>query len=268
MDSAICFSFLAFLSLLFFVIKIRFERYKRVNVPPGSLGLPIIGQTLEFAKAMRTDRGEEWLQERARKYGPISKVNIFGKNTVFLTGPVHTKFVFSYNEKMLSSQSPETFRRLAGSSNIMEMTGEDHKRLRGAIWTFLKPEALKQYVEKIDQEIRLHLNQHWHHNHHILVMPLMKKLTFDVICTLIFGIERGERRDRLVKLFEQVMEGILGLPINLPFTRFNRGLHARSKARSIVMELIREKREKLQNHDEISNDLITTLQVVSNSIYN
>ncbi|KAH6764998.1 hypothetical protein C2S51_016247 [Perilla frutescens var. frutescens] len=214
--------------------KNRSKSYKRV--PPGSLGLPIIGQNIELFKAFRADRGEEWLQERARKYGPISKLNIFGKKTVFLVGQAHNKFIYTCNEQMLSNKQPESFSRLLGSSNILEMSGEDHKRLRGALLTFLKPEALKQYVQKIDQEIRLHFNQHWHHNHQILVMPLMKKLTFSVICTVIFGIERGERRERLVKL----------------------GLNARSKARSIVMDLIREKREKLEKN-EASNDLITTL---------
>ncbi|KAA8515494.1 hypothetical protein F0562_018895 [Nyssa sinensis] len=37
-------------------------------------------------------------------------------------------------------------------------------------------------------------------------MPLMKNLTFNVICTLIFGIEQGPRRDALVDLFQCLLE--------------------------------------------------------------
>ncbi|KAH6795925.1 hypothetical protein C2S51_036911 [Perilla frutescens var. frutescens] len=257
METAVLFTFVAFLSLVFYLIKNRFS-WKRV--PPGSLGMPIIGQTLEFVKAMRANRGEEWLQERARKYGPISKLNFLASPTVFFSGQAYNKFIYTCNDTTLSNQQPESISRLFGKRNLFEMSGQDHKRMRGAISTFLKPEALKHYVKKMDQEIRLHLNQHWKGKHQIPVMPLMKTLTFNVICTLLFGIERGARRDTLKHLFNKMMDGMLALPINLPFTRFNGSLRARSKAGGVIRELIKEKREKLKNH-EISEeqDLITAL---------
>lgn len=88
----------------------------------------------------------------------------------------------------------------------------------------------------------------------------MKTLTFDVICSLLFGIERGPRRDTLVKLCEDAIEGMVSLPINLLFTTFNRSLKAREKIKSIIMELIHEKREKLEKIGICSNeDLIMSL---------
>lgn len=80
----------------------------------------------------------------------------------------------------------------------------------------------------------------------------MKTLTFDVICSLIFGIERGARRDRLVALFQQVIDGMLALPINLPFTRFGRSLRARSEIRNVVLQLIRERRTEADQRKETS----------------
>ncbi|KAL8466885.1 hypothetical protein ACS0TY_035815 [Phlomoides rotata] len=151
-------------------------------------------------------------------------------------------------------------RRLLGERNLFELNGQDHARLRVAFLSFLKLEALKQSIAKMDEEIRLHLNQNWHHNQEIKVMPLMRTLTFEVICTVLFGIERGARREKLVLLFEQVMEGMLVVPINLPFTRFNRSLRARSKAAEIVRELIHEKRENIGKQDLPNHqDLITSL---------
>jgi cytochrome P450 len=43
----------------------------------------------------------------------------------------------------------------------MELSGEDHKRVRGALVSFLKPESLKQYVGKMDEEVKKHLEMHW-----------------------------------------------------------------------------------------------------------
>lgn len=43
--------------------------------------------------------------------------------------------------------------------------------------SFLKPESLKKYVEKIDEEIQRHLEMHWHGKEHVMVC--MRTQSFD-----------------------------------------------------------------------------------------
>lgn len=91
-------------------------------------------------------------------------------------------------------------------------------------------------------------------------MPLMKTISFNIICSLIFGIERGPRRDAIKDLFQYMMEGMLSIPLNLPFTRFNRSLQASAKIKAIVKELVREKKEALESDNASPRqDLITCL---------
>ncbi|KAH8493258.1 hypothetical protein H0E87_020092 [Populus deltoides] len=85
----------------------------------------------------------------------------------------------------------------------------------------LSPEMLKQYVGKIDEEVRKHFEMHWHGKQKISAMLLMKTLTFNILSSLIIGIEQGEKRDILVELFQELLKGVLSVPINLPFTCFN-----------------------------------------------
>ncbi|KAL3850860.1 hypothetical protein ACJIZ3_012742 [Penstemon smallii] len=236
-SSAVYYVFLLFFPLVFFLTRKKSSK----KLPPGSLGIPIIGQSLCLLRAMKANKAEEWLQNRIHKYAA-------------------NKFIYTCDEKILNNQQPTSTRRIFGDRNIIELSGEDHKRVRGALLSFLKPEALKQSVAKIDEEIKLHLEKHWHGRKEIAVMPLMKTLTFNIICSLIFGIERGPRRDTLVELFAHLLEGMLALPIDLPFTRLNRSLRARSKIRDIILELIHEKREKLEKQETPHHqDLITSL---------
>lgn len=66
------------------------------------------------------------------------------------------------------------------------------------------------------------------------MMPLMKTLTFNVMYSLIFGIERGTNRDILVKFFEDMIIGTLSVPHgNLPFTRFSRCLKVSAKVKAM-----------------------------------
>ncbi|KAJ8532579.1 hypothetical protein K7X08_012502 [Anisodus acutangulus] len=92
------------------------------------------------------------------------------------------------------------------------------------------------------------------------VLPLMKTLTFNIICSLLFGLERGARRDQMVHYFQQMIEGIWSIPINMPFTRFNRSLEASKDVQKMLKQLISEKRHELNNNLASSHqDLITCL---------
>lgn len=138
------------------------------RLPPGSLGIPIIGQSLGLLWAMRTNTGEQWINNKIKKFGPISKLTLFGNPTVFLTGPVANKFIFSSTDS-LALQQPQSMCRIIGRRNILELIGKDHKRVRGAISYFLKPEALRKYVFKVDQEIRHHLRTNWSDHNQVKV---------------------------------------------------------------------------------------------------
>lgn len=96
-------------------------------------------------------------------------------------------------------------------------------------------------------------------------MPLMKTLTFNIMCSLLFGIEQGASRDALIELLRQIIDGSLSLPINFPFTRFRRGLQAREKFRTMIVDLIQERRTALNNQTAFPHqDLITCLLSIQN----
>ncbi|XP_023742845.1 cytochrome P450 716B1 [Lactuca sativa] len=237
------------------------------RLPPGSLGLPVIGQSLDLLKAMKADKVDKWFQEGITKHGPIWKASLFGYPTVVLHGPAANKFVYTFDGNILTNTQPPSMSRIIGSKNLSELTGNDHKRVRAALTSFLKLEVLKQYVAKVDEEIQHHLQTHWHGKHEVQVQPLIKTLTFNVICSLLFGIERGLKRDKILPHFKHMIEGVLAIPINLPFTQFNRGILARRKLVPIILDLIREKREALEEQKQQANhhkDLITELLCMRN----
>lgn len=131
------------------------------NLPPGSLGIPVIGQSLGLLRAMRSNTAEKWLEERSRKYGPVSKLSLFGKPTVFIYGQAANKFVFTSDSSTLTNQQPLSVRMILGDRCLLELGGEDHRRVRDALVSFLKPDCLKQYVGKMDEEVNYHLQLHW-----------------------------------------------------------------------------------------------------------
>ncbi|KAK6932322.1 LOW QUALITY PROTEIN: Cytochrome P450 [Dillenia turbinata] len=267
MDLAICFALaLIVLPLYVFVMK---RRYKRV--PPGSLGLPIIGQSLDLLRTMRTNTAEQCLQERTKRYGSIWKLRIFGTAT---QGQVANKFIYTCDGSLLSNKQPTSIRRLLDG-------GDDHKRIRGALLSFLKPEALKQNVKKMDEEIRLHLEMYWQwhgkvevkrlagtgDNYLLLLWALsgphgmcsvVTSKDFDLQQTGLAFIwnGKGSKKREIIELFQILMDGMLTFPINLPFTRFSHSIKAHTKIKNIAaLE---------QQVSSINQDLITCILSLRN----
>nr|CAB3454461.1 unnamed protein product [Digitaria exilis] len=225
------------------------------KLPPGSLGLPVIGQSLGLLRAMRANTADRWIQARVSRYGPVSKLSLFGAPTVLLTGPAANRFVF-----FSGALGDAAATRILGERSILDIMGADHKRIRGALAEFLKPDMLRLYVGRIDGEVRHHLDGSWDGRRSVTVLPLMKRLTFDIIASLLFGLRRGAARDALAGDFAQLMEGMWAVPVDLPFTAFRRSLRASARARRVIAGIARETKGKLERGEASrSSDLIACL---------
>ncbi|XP_058742970.1 cytochrome P450 716B1-like [Vicia villosa] len=230
------------------------------SVPPGSLGIPIIGQSLGLLRAMRSNTAEKWVEDRINKYGPISKLSLFGTPTVLIHGQAANKFIFANGGDTIVNQQTQSIKMILGDRNLLELSGKDHSRVRDALVSFLKPESLKQYVSKIDEEVKRHIQMHWEGKQQLKVLPLMKTLTFNIICSLLFGLESGKQRDQFMKPFQAMIQGMWSIPVNAPFTRYNRSLKASARIQNLLKEIVHQKKgEHEKNGANPRQDLISCL---------
>ncbi|KAI3948807.1 hypothetical protein MKX01_022221 [Papaver californicum] len=220
----------------------------------------MIGQSFSLLYAMKKNTAENWIQERAAN-----------------------KFLFTSDCDTLGNQQPISIRRILGSRTLFELSSDDHKRVGGALVSFLKPEFSKRYVGKMDLEVRMHFESHWQGKRKItvcshcygtdfLVLMLSSTLSviqiektllsFNIVCSLLLGLDAGERRDKFLEHFQNMIAGMWSVPINLPFTRFNHSLTASSKVQSMIFQMVNEKRTALTrqtDHQGQQQDLITYL---------
>lgn len=154
-------SFLSLFLLTSLYLLIARRKKSPEKSPPGSLGIPFIGQSLSLLWAMRANTAEKWIADRARRYGAVSKLSLFGKPTVFIYGQAANRFLFSGDGNKLSNQQTDSVRMILGDRCLLELVGEDHKRIRNALASFLKPDSLKNYIGKMEEEVRMHLQIHW-----------------------------------------------------------------------------------------------------------
>ncbi|GLJ25597.1 hypothetical protein SUGI_0490380 [Cryptomeria japonica] len=253
-----CSSFLAF--ILCVLIAKTLQPGKQKSLPPGNLGLPLLGQTIEFLRAHKSNTSKDWIEEKVKKYGPVFKTSLMGCPTVVLTGQAGNRFVFQSDDSTITNKQPISLSRIIGKKNILELTGEDHKRMRGAIMQFLKPEALQKLVGRMDSVIQQHFLDCWEGKEFITVLPLMKTITFQIACDLLFSLTDTKERQILGTDFTEAMKGVWSFPLDLPGTTFRSGLNARSRICKRLTSLLQVRRGELQQEKSSPDqDLMSTM---------
>ncbi|RLM59055.1 hypothetical protein C2845_PM18G04470 [Panicum miliaceum] len=254
---AIAAALLVSLPVLYSLLLDKTSRKKKKAIPPGSFGLPVVGHTLTLLRALRANTAENWLRRRAAAYGPVSRLSLFRHPTAFLVGPSANKFVFT--SPALTTMNSEAFSRMVGRRTVRDVAGDEHTRVRAMMVQFLKLDAVKRHVAGMDAEVRRHLDAHWRGRAAVAVMPSMKALTFNVMSTVLFGMgmDSAVRRE-LSAEFQQLVQGIWAVPLDLPFTRFSRCLAASRRGRRAVAGVIGERRTKLERGESSPADDIVT----------
>ncbi|XP_006657767.1 cytochrome P450 716B1-like [Oryza brachyantha] len=243
MDASILFALLLALFIPILLHLVIRHKYSSYNLPPGSLGFPLIGQSISLLRALHSNTDYQWYQDRIKKYGPVSKMSVFGSPTVFLTGPVANHFVFS-NQDLIFTQT-KAVNALMGRS-ILTLSGEELKQVRSVLQGFLKPEMVAKYIWKMDEEVKRHIDLNWVGNKTVTAALLAKRLTFNIICSVVFGQGAGPIREALVTDFATMIKATLSIPVNIPFTKFNKGLTTSHRIRNLLRRIAREREAALQ----------------------
>ncbi|XP_074337719.1 beta-amyrin 6-beta-monooxygenase-like [Apium graveolens] len=249
----------ASLFLLFFI----FEK-SNTNVPPGSSGWPVIGESIKFALS----GPREFIAERTEKYSKdVFKTSLFGQQMAVFCGPVGNKFVFANETKSLASWWPLSVRKALFFPEFAESSTDDIASLMYSfIRDILKPEALKQYVLVMDSMAREHVGSEWSGNEIVQVDQMSKKYTFDLACRILMGVVDVEYVRRLAKHFTLFNAGLFSVPIDLPGTAYNKGIKGGNLVRAELMKIISERRKEIaENRSETvsSSDFLSRMLLVT-----
>ena len=111
------------------------------KLPPGSLGLPLIGETLSFL----TD--PNFIDKRQKLYGSIFKTQILGRSTAVMIGSDANRFILSTHANNFSHDGwPDSFKTLLGKQALVLQEGEEHRRSRKLLMPTLHGKALAQNI--------------------------------------------------------------------------------------------------------------------------
>jgi hypothetical protein len=119
------------------------------QLPPGQMGHPWIGETMEFYKSQRKNKlFEEFVLPRIRKHGNIFKTRLMGSPTVVVNGADANRFFLSNEFKLVISSWPSSSVQLMGKESIMESKGRGTAAFVGSSATLLDMQGSRIWCPK------------------------------------------------------------------------------------------------------------------------
>jgi len=100
---------------------------KKSPLPPGSFGLPLLGETLEYQRLIQTNKSAEFFTSRVAKYGQVFKTHLLFSPAVSVGAPDGNKFLFANENKLVQNSLPSPTKKLFGPNSLLNKTGIEHR---------------------------------------------------------------------------------------------------------------------------------------------
>ncbi|KAK1570558.1 hypothetical protein Q3G72_003749 [Acer saccharum] len=247
------------ISLVIFFFIVRTSRRRRLRLPPGNLGLPFVGETLQLIAAYKTENPEPFIDERVNKFGPIFTTHVFGEPTVFSADPETNRFIVQNEGKLFECSYPGSISNLLGKHSLLLMKGSLHKRMHSLTMSFANSSIIRDHLlVDIDRLVRLNMDS-WADR--IFLMEEAKKITFELTVKQLMSFDPGEWSESLRKEYVLVIEGFFSLPLPLFSTTYRRAIKARTKVAEALSLIVRQRRKESNESagEEKKNDMLEAL---------
>ncbi|KAJ6433220.1 hypothetical protein OIU84_017013 [Salix udensis] len=213
--------------------------------PPGTRGLPYVGESFEFLANGWKGHPEKFIFDRIAKYSSqVFKTNLLGEPAAVLCGAAGNKFLFSNENKLVEKWWPDSVNKIFPSS-LQTSSKEEAKKMRKLLPLFMKPEALQRYIGIMDTVAQRQFASGWENKEQVLVFPLAKNYTFSLACRLFLSLEDPSHVARFSDPFQLLASGIISIPIDLPGTPFHRAIKASNFIRTELLAIIRQRNKDL-----------------------
>jgi cytochrome P450 family 90 subfamily A1 len=200
---------------------------RAARMPPGSTGLPLIGETLRLISAYKTPNPDPFLDERMARYGTVFTTHVFGERTVFSADPAFNRLLLGAEGRAVECSYVSSIATLLGKHSLLLKRGDAHKRLHSLTLARLGRPASPPLLAHIDRLV-LDTMRDWEPAATIRLLEETKKITFNLTVKQLVSIEPGPWTESVRREYLKLINGFFSIPFPfaslLPFTTYGQAL--------------------------------------------
>nr|GMD50752.1 cytochrome P450 87A3-like [Ipomoea batatas] len=244
--SAIVYSVCAMLSIYIAHWIYRWRNPKCNGVlPPGSMGLPLIGETLQLIIPSHSLALPPFISTRIKRYGSIFKTNVAGRGVIISADADFNSFILKQDGKLVETWSMDTF------AQVFDQEMQSSKKYtRHLALNHFGVEALR---EKLLPQIETFINHtlhKWSAQDSVEVKSAAITATVDFAAKQIFSGDLENAPFSISDMFRDLVEGMMSFPINIPGTAHHNCLQIHKKVRGMMRDVVKKRLETPERQQE------------------
>ncbi|KAK3027555.1 hypothetical protein RJ639_042324 [Escallonia herrerae] len=221
---SVCIAALLVLRIIHWVYSWRNPRCNG-KLPPGSMGWPIVGETLQFFAPSTSFDINPFVKTRMERYGPIFRTNLVGRPVIVSTDSDLNHFVFQQEGQLFQSWYPDTFTEIFGRQNVGSMHGFMYKYLKSLVLNLFGPESLKKMLPEVEQAANRNLKM-WSRQDTVELKDATASMIFDLTAKKLISYDAQESSENLRENFVAFIQGLISFPVDIPGTAYHKCLQA------------------------------------------
>ncbi|KAJ4841397.1 hypothetical protein Tsubulata_033432 [Turnera subulata] len=225
---------------LAFLLSPFLTKEEHKNVPDGSMGWPLCGETLSFLKPHRSYSIGNFLQERCSRYGKIFKSRLFGSPAIVSCDPELNMFILQNEEKLFRASYPKPMHGILGKFSLLILSGHHHRKLRNVAINFVAMAKTSPTFLHCAEKYAVSIMESWKDRKEVAVHEEAKKFMLSLMVKSLLSIEPDQASD-ILQDFRTYMKGFVSLPIAFPGSSYTKAKKARERLSSTVREIIRQR---------------------------
>ncbi|KAG9345800.1 hypothetical protein JZ751_008945 [Albula glossodonta] len=187
-------------------------------------------------------QGSGFHASRRQKYGNVFKTHLLGRPLIRVTGAENVRKVLMGEHNLVTVDWPQSTSTLLGPNSLANSIGDIHRKRRKVFAKVFSHEALESYLPKIQQVIQETLRVWSSNPEPVNVYRESQRLSFHMAVRVLLGFRVSDEEMRhLFNTFQEFVDNVFSLPIDLPFTGYRKGIRARDTLQKGIEKAIREK---------------------------
>jgi sterol 14alpha-demethylase len=234
---------IAAIALIVIFLFLRGGKRPKNSPPLAYVGLPLVGNYIEFAKNPIT-----FIELCRKKYGSIFTVPMLHKKLTFLVGPEVSAPFFKLGDEFMSQ--PEVYGFMVpvfGKGVVYDAEPKKRMQQMQHAAQGLKSHRLKVYIPKIEMETIQYIKR-WGDSGELNILDALSELTILTASRCLHGDEVREGMfDEVARVFHDLDKGVTPLSFffpNAPVEAHRIRDRARQEMVEIFSKVIRERRAK------------------------
>ncbi|XP_041014456.1 cucurbitadienol 11-hydroxylase-like isoform X2 [Juglans microcarpa x Juglans regia] len=227
-------------------------------LPPGSMGLPFIGESLELLVRSYSLDLHPFIKKRVQRYGTIFRTSLVGRPVVVSTDPEFNHLIARQEGRLVEQWYLDSFSKLMNmeGENKISKLGLFQKHSRSITSNHFGADRIKKsLLPQIEQCVNKTLRE-WSRQPSVEVKRATSVMTFDFSAKYLFGYDAEKSPVNMSEKLSNASKALMAFPLNIPGTAYRKCLKDREEFLNVLRNITEERLASPEKHRSSTGDFL------------